>query len=512
MLVLSSTRVELAAAAENLWLDAARASITSQELHGHVGVLADDMLEGREAGSRGGHAAARYIIKRLEDAAVKPAGTNGTFAQRFQGRSQNLLATIEGTDPELQGETIVIGAHYDHVGYGTRRNSYGPWGFIHNGADDNASGVATLLEVIDALVHSGHQPRRTLLFAFWDGEEKGLLGSKHWMRSPTIPIASVRLAINADMVGRLTNGRIEVIGTRTGAGLRQLMSSAHLSEKAWLDYTWEIKDNSDHWTFYEANIPSLCIHTGLHDDYHRPSDDVEKINFEGMQEVSRYLLEQICELADVDQLPAFRPAVRQESPSSQKQTEMPLAAIPSRLDFTWQALDEQPSGLVVKQVSPDGNAAEAGLLVGDRIFAVNDRPLTSEAQLPAAALASELEITLAVQRTGATEPIVLRVPLHGNRIRLGLSWRSNDAEPTTVYVTRVIPFSPAARAGIKIHDRIYAVNGESSPSQQAMFTRVQELMDAKAAEILLRVESRGVLRDVAVSLGVPAEPARDPTL
>jgi len=467
------------------------------------------MLEGREAGSRGGHAAARYILERLETAALKPAGDHGTFTQRFQGRAQNLLAVIEGSDPELRSEHIVVGAHYDHVGYGTRRNSYGPWGYIHNGADDNASGVATLLEVIDALVHSGYQPRRTLLFAFWDGEEKGLLGSKHWMRHPTVPIDSVRLAINIDMVGRLTDGRIAVIGTRTGTGLRQLMSTARLSGETWLDYPWEVKDNSDHWTFYEANIPSLCIHTGVHDDYHRPSDDVEKINFEGMQEVSRYLLEQLCELADVDQLPAFRPAARRETPDSQKKTEAPLPAIPSRLDFTWQYASEK---LLVEQVFSGGHASEAGLAVGDQIVAVNGRALTNEALLPAAALACESEIALELRREGIVEPIDLRISLSGKPIRLGLSWRSDEAEPDAVYVTRIIPFSPAASTDLKIHDRIYAVNGESLQGQQDLVTRVQKLMGTGVSEILLEVESRGVLREVAVSLQLPANPVSDSTL
>jgi len=512
LVALSGTGAQLANAAENLWLDAARSSITSHELHSHVGVLADDTLEGREAGSRGGHAAARYLLKRLEDARLKPAGTNGTYTQRFQGRSQNLLARIEGADPQLRNEVIIVGAHYDHVGYGTRRNSYGPWGFIHNGADDNASGVATLLEVIDALVHSGHQPRRTLLFAFWDGEEKGLLGSKHWLRNPTIPIDSVRLAINVDMVGRLRNGQIQVIGTRTGAGLRQLMSTDRVSGDTWLDYTWEFKDNSDHWTFYQANIPSLCIHTGVHDDYHRPSDDIEKINFEGMQEVSRYLLEQLCELADADHLPEFRPAARRETPNAQKKTEAPLPPIASRLDFTWQAVPDQAGDLLVKGITLGGHADLAGLVVGDRIVAVNGQPIAGESLLPAAALASESEIILKLKRANSPEPIELTIPLSGKQIRLGLSWRSDEAEPGAVYVTRVIPFSPAASAGLKVHDRIYAVNGKSSPGQQELFARVQELMNDHVGELLLQVESRGVLREVAVSLELPVDSTVDSTL
>ena len=499
-------------AAENLWLDGARASITEHELRSHLGVLADDTLEGRESGSRGGHAAARYLVKRLEEAKLRPAGDRDAFTQRFGGRSQNLLAKLEGSDPELKNETIVIGAHYDHVGYGTRRNSYGPWGYIHNGADDNASGVSTILEVIDALTHGNYRPRRTILFAFWDGEEKGLLGSKYWMKNPTIPVRSIRLAINIDMVGRLRNGRIEVMGTRTGAGLRQLMSSARMTGKNWIDFTWEIKDNSDHWTFYEANIPSLCIHTGLHDDYHRPSDDIEKINFDGLQEISRYVLEQLCELADADRLPDFRSQARQESPKSRQVVESPLPALAQRLNFSWRYNPERPGEIVVKEVRQDHHAAEAGLVAGDKIVAVDGRPITCEAMLPATAFGSESEIDLEVIRNGIEEPISVVVPLEGKRIRLGLSWRSNDAEPGAVFVTRVVPFSPAAQAGLAVHDRIYSVNGETFAEQEDLFSHLQKLLEEEVSEIRFLVESSGKLHEVTVSFDLQEPAARDSTL
>ena len=198
---------------ENSALNFARASITTGELKHHAEVLADDTFEGREAGSRGGRAAAKYIIGSLKDAGIDPAGLNDRYTQPFLGNFQNLLAEIPGTDAALSHQYIVVGAHYDHVGYGTRRNSYGPWGLIHNGADDNASGVAALLEVIDGLSRSTWRPRRSILFAFWDAEEKGLLGSKHWVNQPTVPLRDVQLALNIDMVGRLSDGRIEVGGS-----------------------------------------------------------------------------------------------------------------------------------------------------------------------------------------------------------------------------------------------------------------------------------------------------------
>lgn len=497
-------------AAENLWLDVARSSITTSELHAHVSVLADDMLEGREAGSRGGQVAAKFIMQRLKAAGLQPAG-GGSYKQDFLPNYQNILAILPGSDPELQDEYIVVGAHYDHVGYGTRRNSYGPWGFIHNGADDNASGVAAVLEVIDALSQADHQPRRSILFAFWDGEEKGLLGSKHWKAHPTIPFSAVKFALNVDMVGRLTDGRIEVGGTRSARGVRQLMSSTQLGEELWLDFNWDYKDNSDHWTFFNAGVPSLYLHTGLHSDYHRPSDDVEKLNVDGIRQVSGYLLEKLSELADIDQLPAFRPTATQETPAIQRRLEQPLANLASRLEFQWEYVPSQPAAVVVQQIPWNSRAKQGGLTVGDRITAVNGQPITSESLLPALALRSDTELELQLDRNGQP-PANVKVPLVGKPTKLGLSWRADPAEPQTVYVTRVIPYSPADLAGIKVHDRLHTLNNQPIPGPVALLESVQHLLDNGEEFLHYRVESRGAIRDVTVNLGPPVAPQPDATL
>lgn len=498
--------------AENLWLDSARSSITTDELHAHVGFMADDMLEGREAGTRGGLAAARYIVSRLEEGGLKPGAPNDSFMQQFPGNSQNLLAVLEGTDPVLKHEYIVVGAHYDHVGYGTRRNSYGPVGFIHNGADDNASGVATLLEVIDALVQTSHRPRRSILFAFWDGEEKGLLGSKHWMRNPTVPIADVKLAWNIDMVGRLEGGRIEVMGSRTGAGMRQLLTSSSLDDGIWVDFTWEYKDNSDHWTFYQAGIPALCLHTGLHDDYHRPSDDVEKLNIEGMRHVSRYFVEQITKEADAERLPEFRHESRHENQFTQKRLQRALPAFAPRFDFTWAYKAGNPPELRVTNVGRRSMAAQAGLQRGDRIVSVNSLPITSKALLPAAALQAETELLLVVQREEPQGLVEIELPLAGGPVRLGLSWRDDPAEPYSAYVTRVVPYSPAHQAGIKLFDRIHALNGEPIVGQADFLAKVRELLATDANSLQLEIESNGLVTEKVLSFELPTESEHDATL
>ena len=152
-----------------------------------------------------------------------PGGDGASYRQEFvvegpDGQPEataNLIGYLAGSRAEWSEQSVLVTAHYDHVGYGTRRNSFGPLGYIHNGADDNASGTAALLEVMQAFVNLPEPPRRTVVFAAWDGEEQGLLGSKHWTNYPTIPLDNVRMLINMDMLGRLRNKRLEVFGSRT---------------------------------------------------------------------------------------------------------------------------------------------------------------------------------------------------------------------------------------------------------------------------------------------------------
>ncbi len=494
-----------AKAAENAWFDIARASITTAEIQGHVDYLAADMLEGREAGSRGGRAAAKYILELVQQSGLEPAGTNGTFQQHFRGNSQNILALLPGSDPELKHETIVVGAHYDHVGYGNRRNSFGPFGYVHNGADDNASGVSAVLELIDALTRTEHRPRRSILFAFWDGEEKGLLGSSHWVRQPTLPLSNVKLAINVDMVGRLTDGRIEIGGSRSGSGFRRLMSTPNLHD-AWLDFNWEYKNNSDHWTFFQKQIPSLYIHTGLHDDYHRPSDDVEKINIPGIQLVASYMLEQVEELADADSLPKFRSEARLDNSFNQERLERPLPPLASRLTFTW---EKTTDGFIEVQTVHD---ASSSLMRGDRIISVNGQRIEDGALLESLALRSDLPLQVSIERPGIKEQLDVSVPISGNPIHLGLSWRDDPAEPHAVYITRVVPFSPAARAGFQLNDRIYAVDGASFADRHELLQYVQKQLTAEVPGIRFEVETRGQLHALEVHLNATPGTVGDATL
>ncbi len=257
-------------------LAAAAQSISADDLQQVVNYLADDAFEGREAGSRGGRAAGSYIELQLEKKHLHGAAEEGRFFQEFGAGSRNILARLDGSSPELKQQTIIVSAHYDHVGYGKPTNSFGPIGYIHKGADDNASGIAGLLALTEAMGHLPRHPRRSVLFALWDGEEQGLLGSRYWLEHPTVPLAQVPILVNMDMIGRLRSSRVEIYGTRTAPGLRELLSRDNDGLNLLLDFHWEMRADSDHYSFFEHGIPDLLIHTGLHADYHRPSDTADK--------------------------------------------------------------------------------------------------------------------------------------------------------------------------------------------------------------------------------------------
>ncbi len=322
-------------AGEKTTSNAALESITTDDLQHHVDILADDALEGREAGSRGGHRAAVYLANALTVAGLAGNAPSGGYFQPFSAAYRNVLAQLPGSDPALAGEWLVVSAHYDHVGYGTRRNSYGSIGMIHNGADDNASGTSVVLELAEAFAQLTQSPRRSILFAFWDGEEKGLLGSKYWAAHPSVPLPHVRAAVCLDMVGRLRKARLQIFGARTGWGLRRRLSEANQGTGLWLEFPWKLQANADHWPLIQRRIPTLLFHTGLHDNYHRPSDDAELINREGMLAVSQLMFRVAFETAETSQLAAFRNQARSESNHARSQFERTAMPAPPRLGVSW---------------------------------------------------------------------------------------------------------------------------------------------------------------------------------
>jgi Peptidase family M28/PDZ domain len=481
-------------------------TIRASEMRVEVARLADDSFEGRGAGSRGGRAAGNYLIKHFKDANCTPLGDGKTYFQDFEGQRRNILGMVEGSDETLNGEVIMIGAHYDHVGYGNERNSYGPTGFIHNGADDNASGISALVEVMQAISELERKPARSIVFAMWDGEEEGLLGSYHWVKDVRRFPYRIGLYINMDMVGRLRDNNLEVYGTRTSLGLRQSISRAN-SDEIGLNFLWDFKEDSDHYPFGRQGIPAIMLHTGLHDQYHRPSDDVELINFEGAEKVARLATRILIDAAQApDPLP-FRKECFQEDEAKRTTFETGLPAPSARLGVVAAAKKsdsgaiEKP-GVVISRVVAGSAAERENLKVGDRILKVDDIEIDSQETLSRTMLSAKSNVVIQVQLPNEDEPRNVEVELDGDPIRIGLSWRPDVADPGVMLISRVVAYSPADDAGLKVGDRIYRIDAQPIADSDALR---QKLIDAKAP-LLLEIERSGVIS--TTWLKIPSQPTQ----
>ncbi len=488
--------------------------IDRDELKEHVDILADDTFEGRAAGTRGGKAAAGYLREALNAIGVEPIADHETLSHPFRRGCQNLIGVIPGSDAAYADSYILIGAHYDHVGYGNNRNSYGPTGFIHNGADDNASGTAALLEITEALKR--YPPRRSVIVALWDAEEQGLLGSKHFVAEPPVPLGQIKFAINMDMVGRLRDNLLTVYGTRTWPGARCLLTNVNstLSDGSddgslELGFDWEIKANSDHYPFFNNKIPYLMPHTGLHDDYHRPRDDSHKINVGGIAKVSKYVFRCIHAIDSSSDFPEFRAASGRETKRSKAALERPVTDRPKRLGVRWRASGHVSEGILVTRVASDSPAARAGISRGDMIVAVNGSLIHGDEDMRAAILSSPVECVVEVIEPDTLKARDVEITLRGTPVRIGISWRHDDAEKDTVVLTEVIPGSPAYRAGLRCADRIHEVGSlrwssfadEQSPFSDAdfplriLYERNGQLKAIELQTLAPDEQTAGVLRE-----------------
>ncbi|RYE84388.1 MAG: M20/M25/M40 family metallo-hydrolase [Myxococcales bacterium] len=280
--------------------------MTAEGLRQHVGWLASDDLEGRNVGTPGLARAAGYLQEKLAESGLTPAGDPRSqdrrrgYEQRFSvegNPTTNVLATIEGSDPALAGEVVVIGAHFDHLG-SARQAHPGRKGApvgddsIWNGADDNASGTAVTLAVAQALGAGGVSCRRTLLFAFFSAEEWGLRGSRWYTEHPVAPMAKHRLMLNLDMVGRNPQIGLAVMGAAPSVeALRPRVAAA--ARQAALPVVVvgmrHVLDNSDHFPFHQRSVPFLFLYSGEHTDYHQVTDHADRLAYDRMTRVARFV-------------------------------------------------------------------------------------------------------------------------------------------------------------------------------------------------------------------------------
>jgi hypothetical protein len=262
----------------------------------HVRYLADDALEGRLAGSAGERCAGEYVAAELRRLGLEPAGDAGTYFQSLPlasamdphgagGTGRNVVALLRGGDAALRDEVVVVGAHYDHLGHGGRFSMARGDSSVHNGADDNASGVAALLEIARRLA-AGPRPARSVVFIAFSGEEMGLLGSAFYAQHPAVPLARTRAMLNLDMVGRLGAGPLIVYGTETADEWKDAVERAAAAEGVAVRTGGDGFGASDQTSFYAQGVPVLHFFTNVHADYHRPSDDWEKIDARGLEKVA----------------------------------------------------------------------------------------------------------------------------------------------------------------------------------------------------------------------------------
>lgn len=282
--------------------------ITSARLMEHVEALASDALEGRGAGTDGARRGAAYLVEQFESLKLASKGSR-EFLQPFEARGKdlaNVVALLEGYDERLAGEYLVIGAHFDHLG--TRGDS------VYPGADDNASGCAALVEVARAFTLGG-PPARSVLFVGFDGEEIGLLGSRHFVRRPPVPKKDLVAMINLDMIGRGVVGDVRVCGGSTAPTLKRLADEQAPRVGLTLhdDYERQWRNASDHAPFGDAGIPFLYFGVLDHEDYHRPTDRAGKIERAKVERITRLVYLTARAVAERRERPEWRALGREDA-------------------------------------------------------------------------------------------------------------------------------------------------------------------------------------------------------
>ncbi len=299
--------------------------------------------------------------------------------------------------------------------------------------------------------------------------------------------------MNVDMIGRLRDNKLEVYGARTAPGLRRLVSRENDAGML-LDFTWDIRGDSDHYPFFSHNVPILMLHTGKHDDYHRPSDDVEKINNEGLREITRLMVGILLAAADGPELGGFRSQSRLESDFVKRGVEVSLPPPPGRLGIRWDEQQAAAGKIVITAVTHGSAADRAGLRAGDELLTFDGRDVDDVRKFRLRVLAAKSPVSATVARRGEEEPVDVSLDLPGEPVRLGISWRTDAAEPDAVIVNRLTPGSPAAMAGIRPGDRIYAICGREFASSDEFRELARSLPDP----LVLETERWGRVRIVEI--------------
>jgi hypothetical protein len=335
-----------------------------------------------------------------------------TSVVRREVSASNVVGILDGSDPTLKNEVIVIGAHYDHLGHGGEGSLAPREGEIHHGADDNASGTAGMLELARLFTSQTLRPRRTIVFIAFSGEEEGLLGSNYYVNNPIVPLANTVTMINMDMIGRMKDNKLIVGGVGTAPDWRQALATANAPERMRVavataspgdmprpvstigrevpgrevpivtgsngspvvtlsfEKPFDLTLNedgfgpSDHSSFYAKQIPVLFFWTGSHEDYHKPSDTADKINYADEARILSLIRRIVFDIDTNDKRPVYAVA-KSESTGRASGFRVYLGTIPNYADSN--------DGLLLDGVRDDSPAAKAGIKAGDKIVKLAGR-------------------------------------------------------------------------------------------------------------------------------------------
>jgi hypothetical protein len=291
----------------------------------------------------------------------------------------NVVALLPGSDPLLADEMVVVGAHFDHLGRGGEGSMEPDSRAIHNGADDNASGTAVMLEVARQLM-AAPRPGRSVLFIGFNGEERGLLGSGFYVTNPTLPLDRTVAMINLDMVGRLRDNTVTVFGLATATEWDDLLDAAgaELDRPLTLSRMPDGYGPSDHSSFYGRGIPVLHFFTNTHEDYHRPSDDWQKIDADGMERIARLVATLTLQIAGTAGVPSVTlTLVRTQPPAPAPASGQPSGGGYGPYFGSIPDMSTIDTGVRLTGVRDGSPAARAGLKAGDVIVAFDGSEVTN---------------------------------------------------------------------------------------------------------------------------------------
>lgn len=311
-----------------------------------------------------------YIDQNLKPLSQEIVGWSADVSTRFAANTvstDNLIGVIEGEGP-LADETIVIGGHYDHLGYGGfGSRTQNRTGEIHNGADDNASGTAAVVELARRIA-SGPKPKRRMVFICFSGEERGLIGSNYYVAHPVFPLEKTVAMLNFDMIGNLKNNRVDVNGVGSAAEFAEIVRKADEATPIDITVIPGAFAGSDHLPFYQRGIPVMFCFTGMTDIYHTPDDDFSTLNIEGAVSVIDYSEQLLLGMDALEKRPTFRGAVTAGR--------RPAVARVPFLGIQPNIAASGADGIVLRGVRPQSPAAAAGLQTGDLITKVGDTDVT----------------------------------------------------------------------------------------------------------------------------------------